>query len=95
MRYLSLRVTNTFQSTKRSFPNDDTPANLGSGRVCFIYTAWSRKAIFGGATSHSPESAAAYYELKRELAMRVKKEEYTEAKSAFTENILISCAWVQ
>jgi GrpB-like predicted nucleotidyltransferase (UPF0157 family) len=37
-----------------------------------------------------PDSAAAYYELKRELAARVSKEEYTEAKSPFIKGILAS-----
>ncbi len=37
-----------------------------------------------------PESAAAYYELKRELAMGVPKDQYTEAKSSFIENVLAS-----
>jgi GrpB-like predicted nucleotidyltransferase (UPF0157 family) len=37
-----------------------------------------------------PESAAAYHSLKRELAMRVSKKAYTEAKSPFIEGVLAS-----
>ena len=37
-----------------------------------------------------PESAAAYYQLKQELARRVSKEAYTEAKSPFIESVLAS-----
>jgi GrpB-like predicted nucleotidyltransferase (UPF0157 family) len=37
-----------------------------------------------------PESAAAYDNLKRELAMRLSKEEYTEAKSPFIDGVLAS-----
>ena len=32
----------------------------------------------------------AYYNLKRELAMRVSKEEYTEAKAPYIEGVLAS-----
>jgi len=37
-----------------------------------------------------PESAAAYYDLKRDLALRVSKEQYTEAKGPFIDAILAS-----
>lgn len=41
-----------------------------------------------------PESAAAYYNLKQELAMHVSKGEYTEAKSSFVEGVLASAMHV-
>jgi GrpB-like predicted nucleotidyltransferase (UPF0157 family) len=51
---------------------------------------WVRQLAFRDYLRAHPESAAAYYELKRELAVRFFKEEYTEAKSPFIEAILIS-----
>jgi len=50
---------------------------------------WSRHLAFRNYLRANPESAAAYYELKQELAMRVRKEDYTEAKSPFIEGILV------
>jgi GrpB-like predicted nucleotidyltransferase (UPF0157 family) len=49
---------------------------------------WIRHLAFRDLLRAHPESAAAYYELKRDLAIRVKKEEYTEAKSPFIKAIL-------
>ena len=49
---------------------------------------WIRHLAFRDHLRAHPESAAAYYELKRDLAMRVKKKEYTEAKSPFIEAVL-------
>ncbi len=37
-----------------------------------------------------PDVAAAYWRLKRELALRVSKDEYAEAKSPFVERVLAS-----
>jgi GrpB-like predicted nucleotidyltransferase (UPF0157 family) len=51
---------------------------------------WIRHLAFRDHLRAHPESAAAYYNLKRELAMRVSKEEYTEAKSPFIEGVLAS-----
>jgi GrpB-like predicted nucleotidyltransferase (UPF0157 family) len=51
---------------------------------------WVRHLAFRDYLRAHPESAAAYYELKRELAARFSKEEYTEAKSPFIERILAS-----
>jgi GrpB-like predicted nucleotidyltransferase (UPF0157 family) len=51
---------------------------------------WVRQLAFRDYLRAHPESAAAYYELKRELAVRFSKEEYTEAKSPFIEGILVS-----
>jgi GrpB-like predicted nucleotidyltransferase (UPF0157 family) len=50
---------------------------------------WSRHLAFRNYLRAHPESAAAYYELKQDLAMRVQKEDYTEAKSPFIEGILV------
>ena len=50
---------------------------------------WTRHLAFRDYLRTHPESAAAYYELKQELAANIKKEEYTEAKSPFIEDILI------
>lgn len=52
---------------------------------------WIRHLAFRNHLRGHPESAAAYYSLKRELALRVSKEEYTEAKSSFIEGVLASC----
>jgi GrpB-like predicted nucleotidyltransferase (UPF0157 family) len=51
---------------------------------------WIRPLAFRDHLRAHPESAAAYYNLKRELAMRVSREEYTEAKSPFIEGVLAS-----
>lgn len=51
---------------------------------------WVRHLAFRDYLRAHPESAAAYYELKRELAVRCSKEDYTEAKSPFIERILAS-----
>jgi GrpB-like predicted nucleotidyltransferase (UPF0157 family) len=51
---------------------------------------WVRQLAFRDYLRAHPESAAAYYELKRELAVRLSREEYTEAKSPFIEGILAS-----
>jgi len=50
---------------------------------------WTRHLAFRDYLRTHPESAAAYYQLKQELAANIKKEEYTEAKSPFIEDILI------
>lgn len=49
---------------------------------------WMRHLAFRDYLRAHPGAAADYYQLKQELAMRVKKEEYTEAKSPFIEDIL-------
>ena len=49
---------------------------------------WIRHLAFRDHLRAHPESAATYFELKRELAMRVSKEEYTEAKRPFIESVL-------
>ena len=51
---------------------------------------WIRHLAFRDHLRAHPESAVAYYTLKRELAMRVSKEAYTEAKSPFIESVLAS-----
>ena len=51
---------------------------------------WVRQLAFRDYLRAHPERAAAYYELKRELAVRFSREEYTEAKSPFIEGILAS-----
>jgi GrpB-like predicted nucleotidyltransferase (UPF0157 family) len=51
---------------------------------------WIRHLAFRDYLRAHPESAAAYYELKRDLARRVSKQEYTAAKSLFIETILAS-----
>jgi len=50
---------------------------------------WVRQLAFRDHLRAHPESAADYYQLKRELAARLSKEEYTEAKSPFIEDILV------
>jgi len=49
---------------------------------------WIRHLAFRDHLRAHPETVAAYYSLKRELAMRVSKEDYTEAKSPFIERVL-------
>ena len=51
---------------------------------------WIRHLAFRDYLRAHPESAAAYFELKRDLALRVSKEEYTEAKTPFINRILAS-----
>ena len=51
---------------------------------------WIRHLSFRDHLRAHQDSAAAYYNLKRELAMRVSKREYTEAKSSFVEGVLAS-----
>jgi GrpB-like predicted nucleotidyltransferase (UPF0157 family) len=51
---------------------------------------WIRHLAFRDYLRFHPESAAAYYELKKELATRLSKEKYTDAKSPFIEGILAS-----
>lgn len=49
---------------------------------------WVRHLAFRDYLRAHPASAADYYELKRDLAMRRTKQEYTAAKSPFIEGIL-------
>ena len=51
---------------------------------------WIRHLAFRDHLRAHPESAAAYYNLKRALTTRVSKGEYTEAKSPFIERVLAS-----
>jgi GrpB-like predicted nucleotidyltransferase (UPF0157 family) len=51
---------------------------------------WVRQLAFRNYLRAHPKSAHAYYELKRKLAVRFSKEDYTEAKSPFIEGILVS-----
>jgi GrpB-like predicted nucleotidyltransferase (UPF0157 family) len=51
---------------------------------------WIRHLAFRDYLRAHPETAAAYYELKRELAMRCSKEDYSDGKSAFIKGILAS-----
>lgn len=55
---------------------------------------WIRHLAFRDYLRAHPESVAAYYNLKRDLAMRVTKEEYTDAKSPFIEGVLASAMGV-
>ena len=51
---------------------------------------WIRHLAFRDHLRTHPEAAAAYHHLKRELATRLSKEAYTQAKSPFIEGILAS-----
>lgn len=51
---------------------------------------WIRHLAFRDYLRVHPESAAAYHNLKRDLAKRFRKKEYTEAKSSFIEGVLAS-----
>ena len=51
---------------------------------------WVRHIAFRDYLRAHPEAAAAYYELKRELAARCRKEDYTDAKSPFIQGVLAS-----
>ena len=53
-------------------------------------TFWIRQLAFRDYLRAHPESAKAYYDLKRDLAMRLTKEAYTNAKSPFIESVLAS-----
>jgi GrpB-like predicted nucleotidyltransferase (UPF0157 family) len=49
---------------------------------------WIKHLAFRDYLRAHPDVAAAYYELKRDLATRLTKEEYTEAKSPFIQSVL-------
>jgi GrpB-like predicted nucleotidyltransferase (UPF0157 family) len=49
---------------------------------------WIQHLAFRDYLRAHPDVAAAYYELKRDLAARLTKEEYTEAKSPFIQSVL-------
>lgn len=51
---------------------------------------WIRHLAFRDYLRAHPDTAAVYYELKRALAARVGKADYTEAKSPFIERILVA-----
>jgi GrpB-like predicted nucleotidyltransferase (UPF0157 family) len=63
-------------------------------RACHVHSVvkgsefWVRHLAFRDHLRAHPATVADYYELKRDLAMRSTKEEYTEAKSPFIEGIL-------
>ena len=63
-------------------------------RACHVHCVvtgsdvWIRHLAFRDYLRAHPESAAAYDDFKRQLAMRVSKEEYTEAKSPFIDQML-------
>ena len=49
---------------------------------------WIRHLAFRDYLRAHPETASAYYDLKRDLAARLTKEQYTDAKSSFIEGVL-------
>jgi GrpB-like predicted nucleotidyltransferase (UPF0157 family) len=49
---------------------------------------WIRQLAFRDYLRAHPETASAYYNLKRDLATRLTKSEYTDAKSSFIESVL-------
>ena len=51
---------------------------------------WIRHLAFRDHLRTHPEAAAAYHDLKRELATRLSKEAYTQAKGPFIEGVLTS-----
>jgi GrpB-like predicted nucleotidyltransferase (UPF0157 family) len=51
---------------------------------------WIRHLAFRDYLRAHPEVAAAYYALKKDLATRVRKADYTEAKRPFIERVLAS-----
>jgi GrpB-like predicted nucleotidyltransferase (UPF0157 family) len=52
--------------------------------------SWVRYLTFRNHLRGHPDFAAAYWRLKRELALRLSKDEYAEAKSPFVEGVLAS-----
>lgn len=52
--------------------------------------SWVRYLTFRDHLRGHPDVAADYWRLKRELALRVSKDEYSEAKSPFVEGVLAS-----
>jgi GrpB-like predicted nucleotidyltransferase (UPF0157 family) len=55
---------------------------------------WIRHLAFRDYLRAHPESAAAYDALKRDLAMRFPKSEYTDAKTPFIERVLASATGI-
>jgi GrpB-like predicted nucleotidyltransferase (UPF0157 family) len=51
---------------------------------------WIRHIAFRDYLRAHPDAAAAYYELKRKLAVRCSKKDYTDEKSTFVKQILAS-----
>ena len=56
---------------------------------------WIRQVAFRDYLRAHPESALAYYNLKRDLATRLTKEEYTDAKSSFIESVIAAAMDVE